>query len=422
MKARAVLTFFAGLGLGACAVALLVLFCGLATTAFYRFALSPPTPTIRRLIPTVAAYLTPTPARTELSPAPTSSGSENQAIEAEMAEALTLMADQKFAQAILVWNRVLTRRPDNAYAHYQRAYAYWSLSSIQQNESEYIEYAIRGLADAQQAIQLEPDQGDYYLLRYRLYVALTAIEQYRADQDYWLELALADSRTALLLGTNGELPELKPIFTLFGLGRCQEGLDELDHFREAIGPDPMPELEARLLTGLAEGRLCLGDYAAALEQIEAALQKEPSPQRKFWRALILYHQGQLNEALAQLDETIAEFPSYLGNRYYLRALIHYDLGNKQQARQDLEAGAEQTWARLGLRAYVSGLLAIDDGDKETGREQLRLAEATLPRELGPGLLARIQQELATQGVSPLTPEPYPFPPPSTPEALTFTAP
>lgn len=352
-----------------------------------------------------------------------------EAAQDDIAQAHTLMQAEQYAEAVTLWNNVLTQAPEYADGYYQRAESYLGLTSNQRFQSEYQEYQTQALADLNEAIRLDSQISDYYFARYEVQYNLGGLEFYRVDQDVWISQALADLRRADELGATGDTAERQPGFMLLELGRCEEGLAE---FNQLTATSDKPS--AGLNTGLAHGYRCEGRFDEALTHIDTALQIYPSFQRKIDRAIILYNLGQLDDALDQINETIEDSPYYCGCRYFLRALIYYDQGKPDLAQKDIDFGTGQTWDRGGLRSYVLGRLALDAGDQEQGIAFLQEAEASLRREYGPQLLERIQQELAelkapllslevsvqpTPTLLPILPQPQP--PTPTPVPLTEPA-
>ena len=237
-----------------------------------------------------------------------------------------------------------------------------------------------------------------------------------------MELALDNLQMALALGVSDPVVSERSLPLVYDfLGRCEEGMAEAKRLVEVWEAAQNPS-SADLNYNLAEGYLCLAQLEPALKHVDIAIGVYSSFQEKFARAVILYNMGRLDDALAQLNETIEDFRFYCGCRYFLRALIYYEQGHPDMAQADLDFGVGQTWDRAGLLAYMTGRLLIDEGQTEEGWQQIQLAEATLGRNYGP-LLNRIRDKIQKQGLPLLTPEPQvevtatplpPLPPVSTP--------
>jgi tetratricopeptide (TPR) repeat protein len=138
----------------------------------------------------------------------------------------------------------------------------------------------------------------------------------------------------------------------------------------------------------------------ALRHIDVARSVNDTPIRRWDRAIILYYLGRSSEALAAVDELIAENPDYAGYRYFLRALIHYENGDVEQAEEDLQVGSRNTWSREGLYAYVWARIELDAGNRDSALDLLRYAEASEPVADGP-MLERYRRELEGLGSGPM---------------------
>jgi tetratricopeptide (TPR) repeat protein len=306
----------------------------------------------------------------------------------------SLFTQGRYAEDIEFLDRVIASGTNDSEAYYIRAASYQRLMANQRTLGEYEAYNERALADLNKAIEMDPTIGDFYYARGDAYSSWASIQEYRADRDPLLEVALENYRTAMMLGDPLDLTGVSVPDTLYALGRCSEVLAEAQRMDEPS--------EAALNTMLALGNLCSGNSTAALKQIDTAIKLNPNNVRKFYRAIILFNAARLKDALAQLNEILESSPDYNGYRYFLRALVYYDLKQPDRARQDLTTGSSNTWGRGGLMAYVQARLLMDAGDKTRGLEQLRFAEATMSHEYGP-LLDRIRKEMTQFNAAPLAP-------------------
>jgi tetratricopeptide (TPR) repeat protein len=319
------------------------------------------------------------------------------AVQDEVHQANTLMQQQQYASAIIIWDDLLTRVPEYADAYYQRSLSYRYLTSNQRIQTEYLDYLHHALADLNQAISLAPEMGDYYFARYQVEEALANNEMYLVDKNFWFTQAYQDITLANQYETKGELADREPGFLLIELGRCEEAVDEFNRLIKINTGEP----SAGLTTGLANSSQCLGKYDEALKYIDTAIRLYPSFQRAMARATILYNMGRFDEALSEVNKLIADQRFYCGCRYYLRALIYYDQGKKDLAQADIDFGTGQTWGRGGIRSYVLGHLALDAGDQRQGIALLQEAEASLNWQYG-SLRERVLKELETLGSTPLS--------------------
>lgn len=375
-----------------------------------------PTPLVEQTEPTTAPATpspTPTPLPPSATPSPIASPTPGPTLSLNLRlekagrlvqDANNAMAQENYAEAVSLWDRVLAQVPEYGEGYYQQAQAYVALSRNQRFQDEYVAYLERARVDIDRAIALGPASGDHYYLRYRVYDYLASNATYRVDYDAWLELALADLQMANALGVSDPVVSERGLPLVYDfLGRCEEGMAEAKRLAEVWEAARNPP-SADLNYNLAEGYLCLGQLEPALEHVEVAIGVYPNSRERFAHAVILYNMGRLDDALAQLNETIEDYPYYCGCRYFLRALIYYEQGKPDLARADLEFGVGETWERAGMLAYMKGRLLIDDGQTEEGWQQIQLAEATLARSYGP-LLNRIREEIQQQGLPLLTPEP-----------------
>ncbi len=352
-----------------------------------------PTPVSPTSIPTA----TPQPPTSTPSLIPTLTDQQKgQAIASDTAQAEALMKQEKYGEAIIYWDRVIVNKPTYGEPYYRRAKSYLKLMENQRSMTEFENYARRALADLDQAILLGPTTGDYYMDRGDAYNSLASMMSYRVDRDPLHSIALENYRQGLAMGGGNEISDTIIPAMLYQLGKCEEGLAETRRL-------PKPT-ESGLNTLFALGNLCLGKFDQALSQIDIAIKMNPNNVRKWYRAIILYNMGRLDDSRAQLNEIFELSPYYNGYRYYLRALIYYEQKKTDLAQQDLVFGAGQTWSHEGLASYVIGKIALDKGDKKTATEQMLIAEATLTRDYGL-FLARIRKELTQLGVTSLSPTP-----------------
>jgi tetratricopeptide (TPR) repeat protein len=282
------------------------------------------------------------------------------------------------------------------------------------DQEEYREYAERSLADMNQALLLDPANGDFYYERFAVHANLAEIEFYRVDYDYWRELALADAQSAIAYGTRRTYVDRDVAYSLVDLRRYQEALDMFGEL--PFVPGATLNSDAGIQVGLAESYQGLGQLDEALQHINLAIAASPGEYKQFDRAVILYGLNRLDEALSQLSSLIDEKPCCFGPRYYLRSLVRFRLGQTDLALADIDTGSGLTWQRGGVRSYVLGLTALDSGDTEQALSFLLEAEATLHPQYSSTILEQIQQDLTKLSAVPLTLTP------SVPSRLTPAAP
>jgi len=374
--------------------------------------------------PTPPAIMTPSQraaATATSNPRPTSPPSPAQsdelrleAAQADILKAQSLNDQEQWAQALPVWDQVIVQAPEYAKAYYERTRCYLHLMPSIRILEDYRDYAVRSLADMNRALELDPTNGDYYYERFTVHYNLAEIALYRADNDYWRELALADVQSAIAHGTRRTYVDRDVAYTLVDLRRYQEALDMFGQLPLVKGASL--ESDPGVQVGLAESFLGLEQLDKALQHIDFAIAASPGAYKQFDRALILYSLNRMDEALTQISASIDKSPCCFGPRYYLRALIYYRLGQIDLALADIDVGSGEAWERGGVRSYVPGLIALDSGQQEQATNLLLEAEASLPPRYSSTILKQIQQDLAGVGATPLVITP------SAPMRLTPTSP
>jgi len=346
---------------------------------------------------------TPAPSRT---PTATPVGPYSQRLAAAqpaIAQALKRFNSGQYAQALDQWNQIIAQVPEYADAYYQRARCLLHLAPDIRVETDFRAMQEQALADMDTALSLDPSNGNYYHERQFIYVNLGTLELYRADQDYWAALALADAQAALRFATTIPYADRDAADRQIDAGHPEVAVD----LYTRLPPVPGRTLvsDADLQDGLARALFGQGFLDQALAHINLSQRLSASNDKLSFKALILLSQGQPAAALTALKQvTVAG--RLCGCDYYLRALVYYQLGQPALAQADIDTGTPQTWARGGLRSYVLGLLALDQGDTATGQQLLQEAQASLPRSDGPALLKQITQKLDSLGVPRLNPTPY----------------
>jgi len=291
-------------------------------------------------------------------------------------QAIALFDAGNYAEAITIWDQVLSIVPEDSIGFYNRAMCYWALGTQNQRILTQAErYYDLASADLEMARVLNPDMAIFYDLEYQIARTRAGLEEYRGTQAYWYDQAL----NALAIGIDkglrrtagnrlvGEL--------LLNLGRCEEALNHFQTLEKGIVT--YDETSADVYIYLAQSHLCLKEYDLALENIDRALELDPRDFSKQVKGIILLNTGQLEESLEIFDELLDAKPHYYGRRYYFRAVIHYELGNSDKAQSDMDTGLANTWGSKGLRSYLLGRLAKDEGEEALALQYLQEAEATL---------------------------------------------
>lgn len=315
--------------------------------------------------------------------------------------AVNLMYQGKFAEALPLWDEMISRSPEDT-AYYQRAVCYYNILPQQRNSQQHDLYAQKALADMDMAISLKPTMGDYYAFRHDVLIAFMDTEEYRVNRQAISGIAHEDAKAAIALGYSDTYRFTDRVYVtdLTTMEQCEESLAETRHLLKST------PAEDSSITGLyrmeAEANACLGNFEEAVQAIDASLRNQSYVLSKtYLKALYLYQLGRLEEALSLMNGSLNSQPGFEGYQYYLRALIYYDLGERDLANADLESGSIYTWGRMGLYAYVSGRIALDAGRQQEGIELLQQAEASL--DYNHSLIrTRIEEELAKLGAGPLS--------------------
>jgi tetratricopeptide (TPR) repeat protein len=333
----------------------------------------------------------------------------------DIAKALQYMESGKYAQAILVWDKVIDALPDYAEAYYQRGICYYKLLENQRFLEEYLGNAEQSYADFTTAIELSPTIGDYYSKRVDTLDALTGAYEFRVDKEPLYDQVLEDILQAYSLGNNYTWGTRSVGIALLNAGHCEMSLDYLLRLeKEKTANDRETTPSGSIPRFIAQAYSCLGQNSKAVSYNEVAIENiianGDSPRDALVdRVRILHALGRYTEAFEIIDTWIEEDPYYRGWRYYLRALLYYELDQPDLAYEDLNSGFGNTWGQYGVRAYVLGRLALDDGDKDSGLYWLQLAEASLSEITEKYLLEQTREEIRRLGGTYLFPTPTPRP-------------
>ncbi len=328
-------------------------------------------------------------------------------LQPEISQAIYLQqVEGNCVDAIPLWNKVLDQLPDYAKGYYYRGSCFYLLGSTSQLfEVISSDFYSLGYADAIKGLQIGPESGHYYDLKFALEGRLGVLEDFRIDRLEWYSTAIGSHLRAIDLGLRDIGGNRGIGFELIENLRCDEALAYFQELESIMDPDFLPS--AGIHTGYAESYLCLKDYDQALDHINLALELYPTPEREFTKALIDLNSGNLHEALELLNKSIDEKPEHHGRRYYLRALIHYELGNPELALPDLARGQRNTWGDYLERSYVLGRIALDKGNDLEGIDHVKLAEASLFIHEVPRIYDQTVSLLEDYHTEPLYPTPTP---------------
>jgi len=352
-------------------------------------AILPPERPTSTVTPTVFHTETPRPSPT---PSPTLDTA------AFVATSLALRESEEYEKDIVLWDVYLSKDPSFADGYYQRATSLnWGAPGVG-GLDRYLRYNLAAFADLDRAIELGlAADGRYYWRRYQVLTDLIAVEPSRTNREALMKLAFDNLVAANSIGPWSDVSRGVEVSALADLGRCEEaiatGWHHLQELERLFPTQPWGHARAHAQLGRAYN--CAGRWADAIQHYDQALALDPDIDHwtwEFWRSVNLYFLGRLEQAQEFLDRDIEAHPNYSGERYFLRALILYDQDRVDEALADLQFGAFQTWGPYGVYSYVHGRIMIDNGDVEGGLDLLRQAEATLLLEYAP-LLERVRLEI-----------------------------
>jgi tetratricopeptide (TPR) repeat protein len=291
---------------------------------------------------------------------------------------------------------VLAIIPEHAEFYYNRGNAYLKLSRTQRSQEEFTFYLSKAGEDFDKSIELEPySNGDYYYSRFEYYDALASNQSNNRVEYFQLEqVALDNLLMANRLGNFQEDAETKLALVYLAAGKCDEGFAQASTL---IAETTEPTVD--MIGSLARGYFCKNDLPNALKYMSEVVSRVDGCSSRFDRAQIYYAMGKLDDALNDLDFTIAKSPNYCGIRYYLRGLIYAERGELDKAEEDFLVGMGNTWERGGLLAYGQAKVALAQGDQETAIQYLQEAESTYT--LNNPIYSKIREDLSALGGLPL---------------------
>jgi len=307
------------------------------------------------------------------------------------------------SDAILLWNQALAQVPEYADGYYKRGASYYSLTGSQRVKSEYDYYIQLAISDFDTAINLNPNKGDYFLMRARAYADKAAQQTQRVDFQKLSQVAVENYTRGMELPQQETWDDQTPAMydEMVNAGDCKTVIPKAQDLLDKQS-EPSPKLESTL----AGAYYCTGDLENALKHINEAYRLSPLSVCLCERAEILYDLGKSEAAMTDIEKSLDSNPNYGGYRFYTRALFFADQGNMEQAQKDLDFGMTQTWGRGGLLSYVQGKIALSQGKKQDAIYYFQDAEATYQYE-GP-LLDKIRQDLQDIGGAPREALAYPF--------------
>jgi tetratricopeptide (TPR) repeat protein len=310
-------------------------------------------------------------------------------------------------KAMPLLDDVINQQPNNGNAYYYRSYCYQTKTNGETNanlKQQNLEFALNDVNNALHYGVTDSNvrPGDPYYVRSLIYSSMETYSTLRSERNRLIELEAENLKISVVLGNSSVYSRRSMPLLYFSMERCEEGWAELDRLQREDGLSMPPR--PFYLHMAAWGHVCDGNFDKALESVDKGLVLFTAPDRVFFRALILYYLGRLDESLLVLNQLIEEKPDYNGYRYFLRAVIHYDQGNRALAEEDLRKGNYNAWGGGGLDNYLLGRMAMDDNKKELAIQYLQTADSELVGEYHP-FSSKIEAALQSLGASPLPTEP-----------------
>jgi tetratricopeptide (TPR) repeat protein len=308
-----------------------------------------------------------------------------------IAEGDAAVAAERPFQAIENYSGAISRKPDSMLAHYKRAAVY--------QEQNQLEAALR---DFRSAADLDPSSlraieslGDVNVALGRHERAVERYESYVSLDDrnarVLYKLGLARYRSGRVREAIKPLQQVLSIDPAIGeahyvLGLVQRDLDQLPAARksleEAARRSPASQTAAR--EALADVYLIEGDYAKAINQLEALAALEPSrADRIIAFGLAQARAGREDAAVITLSRAVERFPdapqvyAAIGHVWLTEAQRRGDRVSLNKAIEALghavgrADATSETYAELG-RAFMLA------GDRQASERALRQAVAKLP--------------------------------------------
>jgi tetratricopeptide (TPR) repeat protein len=332
-------------------------------------------------------------------------------VEGYLKQAADLMDQSDYRGAIPYWQKALDLNPQNDHAHYQLALCYYVLAISENVQTEYYAEVEAAKQNIDRAIELQPENYDYYMTREYIAINFSVNVQNRSDRLPILAQAEQDLIHARSLAdaskTDSVDLELAQVYLYSN--QCQSALETIEPLTSRVNTS-IPKSYSAVKFTQAEALACLGQFDQAIPVIQEAQAVDVKrPEKQFAEALYRFQSGDTDAAQQIIDTLINEQPSFMGKRYYLRAAIYFSQGKSDLAKQDLVLGEKYTFDRGGIYNYVQAQLALEAGDTQKAISWLQQAENTFaPAE--ETLHQKTLDQITDLGGSPLViPPSYTFP-------------
>jgi tetratricopeptide (TPR) repeat protein len=324
-------------------------------------------------------------------------------LNSKIKEGLAAMDAEMFSRSLEIWDGIISDLPEFSEAYYQRGKTY-RLMNVEVNKTDvFLNNLGLAIQDLDHAIDLDPNNGNYYYERSRVYADIAVIKEERVESSRMYLIALENIQMANALGNTQENSTADYVIFLQLTGQCKDALSATQNLileRDQAGLAKNTAYNEML----ASNYNCLEQYDQAIINQQIVVDRNPvCSAYNYPLAVYLYNAGKRQESLDLLNKCIGKLSYFAGERYYLRALIEFDRGKTDLATNDLDIGVNNTWIRGGLNAYVRGKLARRTGDSQKALEYLLYAEATWPIEMD-WMRPTVQAEIRALGGNPSVPE------------------
>jgi serine/threonine-protein kinase len=261
-----------------------------------------------------------------------------------MNQFLLLVADEAYDEALAVINQAIDLAPDNAEYYQQRSQLHSTLGAYSP-----------ALDDINRAIELDPEEMDHLVQR--------GINFREMGE---LDAALEDLNQAVFTVPENPYYRAELGLTYSEIGELTTAMDELN---QAIEIDPNNNFS---LGVRAEILLKMGDWPLALDDLNKAIEIDPNEVWYLDQLATIYAWllGDFDQALGLFNQAIELEPN-TGWRYNDRAIVNRELGNIDAALADhetaIQRNPDEVWNYLNraitYRDYIGDFgAALDDYD------------------------------------------------------------
>jgi predicted Zn-dependent protease len=325
-----------------------------------------------------------------------------QSVAAQMQTAKDKIDQMEYTDAIIDLDWIISQVPGYADAYYYRGLAYYRNTESLRMQTEYADYIQGAIENFDIAIQLGPVRSKYYEYRGYGLIRYASILELTVNRQRLYESALENLQLAYSMPDRSEDIPVYIANLYTEINQCDIGAEQEENL---IASGTMSEeLLQKIYSNLARSYLCLGEYQKALDQLDKLTGCNMC--NDFNRTIALYSMGRKQEAFNVINQSITDYPSFSGDRYFLRAMIYLDWGQYENALDDMQTGEGNTWYRGEIYSYLAAMLSYYYGDSESGDAYLEFAAATIYPYTGKYINNLVQNQLAARGLDPFSDDSY----------------